>query len=409
MPDRQPDTSVEVTRVVREVHGQAVATLTRVFGDITIAEDAVQDAFEVALDRWRRDGMPPNPAGWIITTARRRAIDRVRRERRGRELHEEAAATGATLDEPDSWIETGPVADDRLRLIFTCCHPALAMEHRVALTLRLLGGLSVDEVARSFLVSEAAMSKRLVRAKHKIAAAGIPYRVPDAADLPRRLQGVLTVLYLIYNTGADDEERAPLRPEAIRLARSLSQLLPTEPETQGLLALMLLNESRRDARRSDGQLVLLRDQNRTLWDATMIDEGLGLLEAARRVDRPGPFQLQAAIQARHCTAPTFEATDWQGIVELYDELLALTRSPVVALNRAIALGEHEGPEAALTALDTLGADLDRYHLYHAARGATLRALGRADAARAAYERAADLAPTDPERIFLTDQANTSPT
>lgn len=403
VPEPRSEAGAEAARVFREVHGQAIATLTRVLGSITLAEDAVQTAFEVALERWERDGIPPNPAGWIITTARRRGIDVLRREDRGRALAEEAATARIPADPPDAWIEEGPVADDQLRLIFTCCHPALAIEHRVALTLRLLGGLSVAEVARSFLVTEATMAKRLVRAKHKIAAAGIPYRVPDGSELPRRLSGVLTVLYLIYNTGADDVERSPLRADAIRLVRSLRSLLPTEPETGGLLALMLLNESRMGARRTAEGVVLLRDQDRRLWDAAMIDEAVDLLSEARRLDRPGPFQLQAAIQAVHCTAPAFEATDWGRIVELYDELLAVTPSPVVALNRAIALGEEAGSAEGLSALEALSPELDRYHLFHAARGTMLRAVGHAEAARAAYERAAELAPTDPDRRFLADR------
>lgn len=385
--------------VFREIHGQVIATLVRVFGDIGIAEDAAQDAFVVATERWPRDGVPPNPAGWIVTTARRRAIDALRRDSRGRELHHEAAVLTSQPGPADSWIdETGPVADDQLRLIFTCCHPALAIEHRVALTLRLLGGLSVGEIARSFLVSEAAMAKRLVRAKYKIAAARIPYRVPDEADLPQRLRGVLAVLYLIYNTGADDTERSELREEAVRLTRALLALMPDEPEVMGLLALMLLNDSRRRASRRGGTVVVLRDQDRSRWDRTLIAEGRALVEEA--VHDPGSYVLQAAIQLVHCSAPAFGDTDWRQIVELYDRLLALHPSPVVALNRAIAVGEHDGPVAALAALAALEPRLDGYHLFHAARGAMLRALGRADEARAAYERAAELAPTEPDRMFL---------
>ncbi len=393
-----------VERVFREVHGQAVAALVRVFGDITVAEDAVQEAFVVASDRWRRDGLPPNPAGWIVTTARNRAIDDLRRSARGRELHEQLGAVATTSHGPgDDWEEGSSVSDDQLRLIFTCCHPALRTEHQIALTLRLLGGLSVDEVARSFLVSESAMAKRLVRAKYKIKAANIPYRVPAEADLPERLRSVLSVLYLIYNTGADDPERASLRGDAIRLARALVESMPDEPEAAGLLALMLLSESRMPARTAEGTLVLLRDQDRTKWDPTMIEEGHAIVRACIRRDQPGPFQLQAAIQAVHCDADSFDATDWPQIVALYDHLFRVMPTPVVALNRAIAIGEIEGPGAALAALDAIAPDLDHYHLMHAARGTALRRLGQLDAAKVAYERAADLATTEQDRRFLAQQ------
>ncbi len=394
-----------VERVFREVYGQAVATLVRVFGDITLAEDAVQEAFVAASDRWRSEGIPPNPAGWIVTTARNRAIDDLRRSARGRELREQLGAVASTSDGPNAedWPEEGPVSDDQLRLIFACCHPALRTEHRVALTLRLLGGLSVDEVARSFLVSESAMAKRLVRAKYKIRAAKIPYEVPAEADLPERLRSVLSVVYLIYNTGVDDPERASLRGEAIRLGRALAELMPDEPEAAGLLALMLLGESRVKARTAEGALVLLGDQDRTQWDHAMIEEGHAIVRACIRRDQPGPFQLQAAIQAVHCHADSFEATDWRQIVALYDHLFSLMPTPVVALNRAIAIGEIEGPGAALIALDAIAPDLDNYHLMHAARGTTLRRLGQRDAARAAFERAAHLAATEADRRFLARQ------
>jgi len=394
-----------VERVFREAYGQAVATLIRVFGDITLAEDAVQDAFVIASDRWRRDGIPPNPAGWIVTTARNRAIDDLRRSARGKELHEQLGAIAAPPHGPgtEERGEDGPVTHDRLRLIFTCCHPALRPQNRVALTLRLLGGLSVDEVARSFLVSESAMAKRLVRAKYKIKAAKIPYRVPDEADLPSRLASVLSVLYLIYNTGLDGRERASLRSEAIRLARALVELMPDEPEAAGLLALMLLSESRAAARTAEGDLVLLRDQDRTRWDRSMIEEGQAIVRACIRRGRPDPYQLQAAIQAVHSDADSFEATDWPQIVALYDRLYSVMPTPVVALNRAIAVAEVEGPNAALMTLNAIAPDLDSYHLLHAARGTMLRRLGQRDAAQAAFERAAHLAAMDADRRFLAQQ------
>jgi len=397
--------TTDVERVFREVYGQAVATLVRVFGDITLAEDAVQEAFVVASDRWRSDGIPPNPAGWIVTTARNRAIDGLRRSARGRELYGQLGAVASTSHGAgaEDRAEDGPVSDDQLRLIFTCCHPALRTEQHVALTLRLLGGLSVEEVARSFLVSESAMAKRLVRAKYKIKVAKIPYRVPAEADLPERLRSVLSVVYLIYNTGLDDPERGSLRIEALRLARALVELMPDEPEAAGLLALMLLSESRVPARTAEGSLVLLRDQDRTKWDRRMIEEGHAIVRACIRRDQPGPFQLQAAIQAVHCDADSFEATDWPQIVALYDHLFSVMPTPVVALNRAIAIGETEGPGAALTALDAIAPDLDNYHLMHAARGTTLRRLGQRDAAKAAFERAAHLAATEADRRFLAQQ------
>ncbi len=394
-----------VERVFREVYGQAVATLIRVFGDITLAEDAVQEAFVVATDRWRGDGIPPNPAGWIVTTARNRAIDDLRRSARGRGLHEQlgAVATRSAELDPEGHVEEGPVRDDQLRLIFTCCHPALRTEQHVALTLRLLGGLSVAEVARSFLVSEPAMAKRLVRAKYKIKAAKIPYRIPEAPDLPGRLRSVLSVLYLIYNAGLVGTDRAPLRNDAIRLARALAELMPSEPETAGLLALMLLSESRASARSAGDALVLLRDQDRAKWDCAKIAEGHAIVRACIRIGRPGPFQLQAAIQAVHCRAGSFEATDWPQIVALYDHLFSVMPTPVVALNRAIAIAETSGPAVALTELDTIAPDLDTYHLMHAARGTMLRRLGQRDEAHAALKQAARLAPTEPERQFLAQQ------
>jgi len=400
--------ATDVERVFREAHGQAVATLVRVFGDIALAEDAVQDAFVVASDRWRSGGIPPNPAGWIVTTARNRAIDDLRRAARGRELYHQLGAVAGPSHAPGaddgnpagSFGEDELMSDDQLRLIFTCCHPALRTEHQVALTLRLLGGLSVNEVAHSFLVSESAMAKRLVRAKYKIKATRIPYRVPAEADLPERLRSVLLVVYLIYNIGVDDPERASLRSEAFRLARALVQFMPDEPETAGLLALMLLSESRASARTAGGALVLLRDQDRATWDRNMIEEGHAIVLTCISRDQPGPFQLQAAIQAVHCDADSFEATDWHQIVALYDHLVSVMPTPVVALNRAIAIGETKGPGAALTEFDTIGADLDNYHLMHAARGSVLRRLGQRDEAKAAYERAAHLATTEADQRFL---------
>jgi RNA polymerase sigma-70 factor (ECF subfamily) len=393
--------ATDVERVFREVHGQAVATLVRVFDDITLAEDAVQDAFVKATTRWRSDGIPPNPAGWIISTARNRAIDVMRRAARGRELHDQLGAEADTST--DFREEDGPVHNDQLRLIFTCCHPALRTEHQVALTLRLLGGLSVEEVARSFLVGEPAMTKRLVRAKYKIKAANIPYRVPSDADLPDRLRSVLSVLYLIYNTGADDQERESLRADAIRLARALVGLMPDEPEPAGLLALMLLNEARMPARTGEAGIVLLRDQDRTRWDQAMIEEGHAIVRACIRRNQPGPFQLQAAIQAVHCDADSFETTDWHQIAVLYEQLLSVMPTPVVALNRAIAVGETEGPAQALRMLDEIESDLDNYHLLHAARGNMLLRLGRREEAKDAYVRAVGLASMEEDRRFLTQQ------
>jgi RNA polymerase sigma-70 factor (ECF subfamily) len=394
------DTSA-VESVFREVYGRAVATLVRLFGDITLAEDAVQDAFVVASERWRRDGIPPNPAGWIVTTARNRAVDVVRRSARGRKLSEQLGSVAESTTA--EWTEREPVKDDQLRLIFTCCHPALRKEHQVALTLRLLGGLSVEEVARSFLVSEAAMAKRLVRAKYKIKAARIPYRVPDATELPDRLRAVLGVIYLIYTSGAADPAQAPLRADALRLGRALVDLMPDEPEVAGLLALMVLSESRAAARIVDGNPVLLRDQDRSQWDRALIDEGHAIVRACLRRDQPGPYQLQAAIHAVHGAADSFEATDWRQIVSLYDHLYSIMATPVVALNRAIALGEIDGPEAALAAVDAIAGEIDGYHLTHATRGTLLRRLGRTDEARDAFRKAAGLAPTEPDRRFLAGQ------
>jgi RNA polymerase sigma-70 factor, ECF subfamily len=393
----------DVERAFREAHGQAVATLTRLFGDLTLAEDAVQDAFVIAMDRWPRDGLPDNPAGWIVTTARNRATDVVRWERRGRRLAEQIAGDHLRAGPAAGPEIPAPLPDDQLRLIFTCCHPALRVEHQVALTLRLVAGLSLVEVAAAFLIGEETMAKRLVRAKYKIKAASIPYRVPDGADLPRRLQAVLTVLYLIYNAGADDVARRDLRAEAIRLARVLVRLMPEEPEAAGLLALVLLSDARMPARRDAARVVLLTDQDRSLWDRSLIAEGQELVLACLRRRRLGAFQLQAAIQALHCAAPSYEQTDWAAIVRFYDRLHTVMPTPVVALNRAIAVAETDGPEAGLQLLDDLAQDLAGYHLLHASRGSMLERLGRRDEAVAAYGRAAALARTDADTAFLAQR------
>jgi RNA polymerase sigma-70 factor (ECF subfamily) len=396
-----------VGRIFRAESGRAVATLIRIFGDIDVAEDAVQEAFAIALRKWPDHGLPPNPGGWITTTARTCAIDRLRRESRGRELLGELALVSAENNSPVV-AEVGPVLDDRLRLIFTCCHPALSTEAQVALTLRLLGGLSTDQVARAFLVSEATMAQRLVRAKRKINAARIPYRVPQDHQLPERLCPVLNVTYLTYNAGTDNPVAGQhagddLCGEAIRLARLLASLLPDEPEVGGLLALLLLTESRRRARfATDGSLVLLRDQDRSRWDRAMIDEGQAIVRGSLRRNQPGPYQFQAAINAVHADTDSFEATDWPQIVALYDQLLTVSPTPVVALNRAIAVGEVSGPAAALGLVD--GLDLDGYHPFHATRADLLRRLHRHDEAIGAYAIAASLAPTAAERDFLAGQA-----
>ena len=391
----------DVERAFRGAHGQAVATLTRLFGDITLAEDAVQDAFVTAVHRWPRDGIPDNPAGWIVTTARNRAVDVVRRSRRGRELTEQIATDRLRAESTSGPDDPEPMHDDPLRLIFTCCHPAIRVEHQVALTLRLIAGLTPAEVAAAFLVSEETMAKRLVRAKYKIKAAHIPYRVPDDVELPSRLRAVLSVLYLIYNAGADDVRRRDLRAEAIRLTRLLVALMPDEPEAAGLLALTLLSDARMPARGDGVDIVLLKDQDRSLWDRSLIAEGQELVLACLRRRRLGPFQLQAAIQALHCAAPRYEETDWAAIVRFYDRLLAVMPTPVVKLNRAVAVAETQEPEAGLALLDGIVEELDGYHLLHAARGSMLERLGRPHEAAQAYDRAAALARTDAEISFLS--------
>jgi RNA polymerase sigma-70 factor (ECF subfamily) len=399
------DVQAAITQAHHEEWARVVAALTRRFGDLDIAEEAAAEAFAVAVERWPADGIPPNPGAWLTTTARRRAIDRIRRENKRADKYVQAQAM--MDDEPPE--SAGVIDDDRLRLLFICCHPALAMEARVALTLRMVGGLTVTEIARAFLVRETTMGQRITRAKAKITAAGIPYRVPSTDDLPLRASGVLAVLFLVFNegylaTGPDmDPIRHDLTAEAIRLTRLMHALMPEDGEVAGLLALMLLTEARRAARVSaSGELVALDEQDRGAWDAAMIDEGHRLVRErlATRV-APGRYQILAAINAVHTSARDFRDTDWWQVVALYDQLVRLDPSPVIALNRAIAVGELDGPEVALAIVDRLEDTLAGYHAHHATRADLLRRLGRSEESRAAYDRAIELAGNTAEIAYLT--------
>jgi RNA polymerase sigma-70 factor (ECF subfamily) len=407
-PGLGPETSTQISEIFRAEHGGIVAGLIRRFGDIDLAEEAMGDALVVALEKWPNDGIPPNPAGWLTTTAANKALDRLRRLK----VRDDKYAEVAMLTDDSPTEPTGPVGDDRLRLIFTCCHPAIAPEAQMALTLRLLGGLTVPEIASAFLASEAAIGQRITRAKAKIKQARIPYRVPLQADVASRLTTVLAVLYLIFNEGylvsAGADVREDLCEEAIRLTRQLREVagpLGPQPEVDGLLALMLLLDARRPARVASGSLLMLTDQDRSLWDSAMIEEGHALVRACLALNRPGPYQLQAAINAVHTDAPSFELTEWRQIVALYDQLLALSPSPIVALNRAVAMAELDGPQVAFSIVDSpdLGGALSSYQPWHATRADLLRRLGRRDEARAAYEAAISLTDNAAERAWLEDR------
>ncbi len=393
--------------VFRAEHGRVVASLTRRFGDLDLAEEATGEALLVAVERWPVEGLPPNPGGWLTTVAANKALDRLRREKRREDKYAEVARMNEGFDNTPP-EPTGPVEDDRLRLVFTCCHPALAPENRVALTLRMLGGLTVAEIAAAFLVPETTMAQRITRSKQKIKSAHIPYRLPRAEDLPERLAGVLAVLYLVFNEGylgsSGEALRTDLTAEAIRLTRQLREMVRATPslgplpEVDGLLALMLLTDSRTAARVHDGVLVPLAEQDRTLWEAAMIDEGHRLVRGCLALNRPGPYQLQAAINAVHTDAIDASMTDWSQVLQLFDQLLAMTSSPVVALNRAVAVAEIDGPEVALALVEPLA--LVTYHAWHATRADLLRRLDRPDEARLAYDIAIELAGNEAERQFL---------
>ena len=400
---------LEVERVFREEYGRVVASLVRRFGDIDVAEEAAGEALLVALEKWPVEGVPPNPGAWLTTTAGNKAIDRLRREAKSQDKHRQAMQMYEQMSRAEPPEPTGVVTDDRLRLIFTCCHPALAPEARVALTLRLLGGLTVAEIAEAFFVPEPTMAQRITRAKKKIKVARIPYRVPAPADLAERLAGVLAVVYLVFNEGyLSTSGEAPIREEltgeAIRLGRVLRELLPDVPEVAGLLALMLLTEARRATRVAAGELVPLHEQDRGGWDRGLIDEGHALVRECLETNRPGHYQLLAAINAVHTDARTAADTDWDQVATLYTQLYAVTPTPVVALNRAIAVAELDGPEVALAEVDRL--DLTSYHAWHATRADLLRRLGRSAEARAAYDAAIDATANEAERAYLARRRGT---
>jgi len=405
VPVSRVDVREAIARVHREEWARLVATLTRRFGDLDLAEEAAAEAFATAVARWPADGVPPNPGAWLTTTASRKAIDRIRRESKRDDKHKEARML---RDDDPPW-PPGAIEDDRLRLIFTCCHPALAMDSRVALTLRMVAGLTVPEIARAFLVPETTMGRRITRAKAKIKAARIPYRVPAAEDLPARVRGVLAVLFLVFNEGylatgpGTEPVRHELTAEAIRLARLIRALMPGDGEVAGLLALMLLTEARRTARVSaSGELVTLGEQDRGAWDTALIAEGHRLVrERLAAGAAPGRYQILAAINAVHTSARDGRDTDWPQVLALYDQLVRLDPSPVVALNRAIAVAEIDGPEVALAAIERLADKLAGYHAYHATRADLLRRLGRSQQSRAAYDKAIELAGNAAETAYLT--------